>query len=514
MKMKKIAVYTLLIGIFVSINSCNKEWLELEPQGVFLEENFYQNDQQTFQGLVGAYSFLRIKLMNSPAQEYCSANLLCTWPSDNASVGGSGLNDRMQLQVLGTYQWDSENLPVFFTWQKCYYGINRCNLVLHNPDYESENLVQYQAEAKFLRAYYYFELLRFFGDVVLFTENLTPEEYIQERKPKAEVFAAIEQDLLEAIDLLPTKIQRNPADYGRATKGAAQALLGKVYLFMASPFYNLGTEYYQKAADQFAKVISSGEYQLEENYDNIWNVNYEHGVESIFEIEFSERSELEGWWNGRQASGNIDVQLCGPRLDATSDTVSGGWGFDLPTEDLINTFNAEGDQVRFDGTCLTEQFIQSTGGTLNQTQIPPTFAGSYSKKRTTWSYLFFSPSSRWRWPTNERVIRYADVLLMAAEALNRKDGPDDGTAVQYVNQVRERVGLDPISGGGDDLFEKIKLERRLELAMEAQRYHDLIRWGDAGNVLGPRGFITGVHEVYPIPNAEIIAAGLQQNPGY
>ena len=514
--MKKVFTYLLLVVLFTGLNSCTKEWLELEPQGVFLEENFYQNDEQAFQGLAAAYSFLRVKLMNNPAQEYCSQNFLCTWPSDNSSVGGSGLGDRMQLQVIGTYQWTAESLPVFFIWQKCYYGINRCNLVIHNPDFESDVLPEFQAEAKFLRAYYYFELLRFFGDVVLYTTNLVPADYNQTRAPKEEVFTVIVQDLQDAIAVLPEKSQRAPIDYVRATKGAAEALLGKVYLFMASPYYNMGDEYYQKAADMFNSVITKGEYGLESNYDNIWNWNSEHGVESIFEIQFSERSSLEGWWNGRQASGNIDVQLSGPRLDAASDTLSGGWGFDLPTQSLIDAYNAQGDDVRHDATCLTESFIQSTGGTLNTTQIPPTFAGSYSKKRTTWSYLLFSPSPRWQWPTNERIIRYADVLLMAAEANNRKPSPDDGKAAEYVNMVRARAELDPISGGGDDLYARIKLERRLELAMEGHRYHDLIRWGDAGTVLADRGFKAGVHEVYPIPYSEILVSNgsLTQNPGY
>jgi len=452
--------------------------------------------------------------MNDPAQEYCSANFLANFPSDDANVGGSSLNDRAGLQPLGTYRWTSENLPIYFTWQKCYYGINRCNLVINNPDYESENLPIFQAEAKFLRAYYYFELVRFFGDVVLYTENLSPAEYIQGRKPKEEVFAQIEQDLLDAIDLLPTKTQRNPVDHCRADRGAAQSLLGKVYLFMASPYYNMGREYYQMAADIFDEVIGSGIYDLEKNYDNIWNLNYEHGIESIFEIEFSEGSDLEGWWNGLQASGNVDVQMCGPRLDASSDTLSGGWGFDIPSQSLIDAYNNNGDQIRKEATCLSEAFIQSTGGTVNQSQTPPTYVGFYSKKRTTWSYIQFSPSPRWQWPTNERIIRFADVLLLAAEALNRKDAPNDVLALDYVNLVRDRVNLDPISGSGDDLFEKIKLERRLELAMEAHRFHDLVRWGNAGQVLGPLGFTAGVHEIYPIPNTEVIVGELEQNPGY
>ena len=525
----KASIYILTSLLLISnLIGCSENWLNTKPQGEFLEDNYYSNDDQVLRGLSAAYAQLRVQLLwnENISQEYCSYMLLANLRADDSNVGGQQLGDRPSLEEVGNYTLTSSCIPVYYRWFSCYNGINRCNLVINNPKYSSEMLPSYQAEAKFLRAFYYFQLVNFFGEVPLILGELSPENYYQKRVPVKDVFLQIEQDLLAAIEILPLKSERVPIERNRASKGAAQTLLGKVYLTMASPFYNLGNDYYQKAADVLKEVITSNEYQLENNYDDIWKIDHEHGVESIFEIDYSSAVNPQtAWYNGLEASGSIDIQQQGPRLNGISDTLSYGWGFNLPSKSLIKAYEDAGDSVRKFGTCLFESFINKSGATV--TDYPPTYAGAYDKKHTTWLYLLDRQNSIWGWGTNERIYRYADVLLMEAEALNKKNNPDDVSALIYINQVRSRASLDPLNSSGDILFEEIKKERRLELAMEGHRLFDLIRWGIAAESMNKhrqddgitdikREFKKGIHELFPIPQIEIVNSNfvLTQNNGY
>ncbi|MBA7479983.1 SusD-like protein P2 [subsurface metagenome] len=526
--MKSIQINTILIIILTAITiSCSKEWLETEPQGVYLEGNFYQNDEQVLQGLAAAYAHLRIQMLNESqfGQDYCSANFLLNMPSDEANVGGQFLGDWITLEEVGHFTLTSENRPIYYRWFSDFNGINRCNLVINNPEYESEILTIMQGEARFLRAYYYFELVRMFGPVPLITSTLAPTEYEQTNSSLEELFNQMEEDLLMAIEVLPRKSEWEYASRNRASIGAAQALLGKVYLFMASPYYNFGSEYYNEAAEILEDLIALGEYELEPSYGDIWTLSHEHGIESIFEIEFSSVSNREGWWNGLQASGSVDCQMSGPRLNLPSTVYASGWGFCIPSQSLINAYTAAGDSARRSSTCLFVSEIQESGGTV--TDFPQTFANAYNKKHTTRLSEQSADNARWGWPVNERILRYADVLLMAAEVHNRKNSPDDSKALEYVNQVRERAKLDPVSFTGNELFTAIQNERRLELALEGHRFHDLVRWGIAAETINAYResdnlqtvlsiFIKGKHEVFPIPAIEIVNSGFQlnQNPNY
>lgn len=524
---KLIYIFTISI-IILFLHGCSEDFLDTEPQGEWLEENYFINDEQVQLGLNAAYAHLRIQFLSDESigsGDYCSQMILSNLRSDDSNVGGQRLGDGASMEEIGHFSLTTTNLPVYYRWFACYSGINRCNLIVNNPEYESDLLPILQAEAKYLRAYFYFQLVQFYGEVPLILTSLSQDEYGQERKSVEVVFDQIVEDLETAIELLPEKSQRSANEVNKATKGAAKTLLGKVYLTMASPYHNLGTEYYQEAANVLQEVIESGEYELEEDYDMIWNITHEHGIESIFEIDYSDVSQVEGWWNGIHASGSVDIQFQGPRVDNGGDTLSFGYGFNLPTQSLIAAYTNAGDSVRAYGTLLTEEFINSVGGSVSD--YPPTFAGAYDKKHASWTYLFASPSDRWRWGTNERIYRYADVLLMAAEALNRKSSPDDATAREYVNQVRARAMLDPISSTGIELFEAIKLERRLELAMEGHRFFDLVRWGIAAETINSwrvndgiddivREFKEDRDELFPIPYYDIVNSGftLTQNNGY
>lgn len=498
----------IIVSVFIiAAYGCSKDWLELEPVGEKLENNFYKTEADIFQGLIATYSMLQPKYFSGWSSYYFLAN----FPSDDSEVVGGGPNDRPEYHAVSDFSMLATNTAVLQLWRRGYYGVARANAVILNANPEaSAKSREYVAEAKFLRAYYYFELTKFFGDIPLIVSKLAPSEYDQERAPATEVYQQIIDDLQDAIPDLATA----PDEKYRATKGAGQALLGKVYLYMASPEYHSKygfpesrESYYQMAADQFELVINSRLYSLEPVYDNIWRYEYEHGVESIFEIEYANIERGGDWANGRVNGGNIDVQMCGPRGIST-DTLNAGWGFDMVSEDLISAYDAEGDVIRKEGTAYGEQFLNSIGA--SGWEENDGYTGWFNKKRAPWIYITSSSSPTWNFETNERMIRYADVLLMMAESLV---GSGTGDPDFYFNQVRLRAELDPKTGV---TLDDIKKERRLELAMEGFRFFDLVRWGDAISVLGDKGFVEGKHEVFPIPQEEIINSNytLSQNDNY
>lgn len=501
----------IFIILIILATACSKDWLEMEPVGEKFESNFYQNEQDLFQGLVACYSMLQPKYWSVWSSYYFLAN----FPSDDSEVVGGGKGDRPEYHEINEFRTLPTNTAILELWRRGYYGINRANSILKNanPDASAKSK-EYVAEARFLRAYFYFELVRFFGDVVFYTENLGADEYDQEKAPADEVYAQIIADLSAAIPDLPEKTKLTSEDSYRATKGAANTLLGKVYLYMASPYFQQrysfeksALEYYTLAAGLFSTVIETGIYDLEPAYDDIWLLSHEHGIESIFEIEYGNIERGGDWGNGRVNGGNIDVQMSGPRSIST-DTLNAGWGFDMVTEDLIALYNTEGDEVRRDGTAYGESFLTSIGA--SGWEKNEGYTGWFSKKRAPWSYTTSESLPEWNYETNERVMRYGDLLLMYAEALI---GSGSGDPTIPFNEVRERAGLERLSSV---TIEDIKKERRLELAMEGFRFIDLVRWGDAPSVLADLGFVQNKHEVFPIPQDEIINSNytLKQNDNY
>jgi len=505
--MKKIILFSFLI---VFANSCTEDWLDLDPIGQKFETNYYQSEEEIFSGLVSAYSMLQPKYYSGWSSYYFLAN----FPSDDSKVVGGGPSDRPEYHEIGEFNTVPTNPAVLQLWRRGFYGVYRANVVMANADPEtSEKSVEYIAEAKFLRAYFYFELVRFFGDVPLITGTLNSDEFNQPRDPAEEVFEQIIKDLTEAIPDLPTKTALGSNELYRATKGAARSLLGKAYLFMASPYYQetydfpkSANEYYGLAAGQFEQVIG-GIYELEDNYDDIWRYSHENGVESIFEIEYANINRGGDWTNGRVNGGNIDVTASGPRSIST-DTLLAGYGFDMVSKDLIAAYEDEGDSVRKYGTAYGEDFLNEIGA--SNWDKKEGYTGWFSKKRATWAHITSEDNPNWNFETNERIIRYADVLLMCAEAYLQSG---TGDPLPLVNKVRDRASLDDL---GSVTMDDIKLERRLELAMEGHRFFDLVRWGDAASELGEFGFVGGKHEVFPIPQSEIDNSNgkLEQNENY
>jgi starch-binding outer membrane protein, SusD/RagB family len=528
--MKKSIILTSFLT-FLLFAGCSNDWLNnLEPQGKLLEVNYYSTPDQALTGLIGVYNAVKDNYVNGV---WASYYLMASLPSDDAVTVGGGPTDRPEFHSYDEYTCTPITSGLLQQWVRCYYAIYRANVIITRTASMSDpGVLKIQAECKAIRAWMYFDLVRNFGQVPLITTELTPEEYLQPKATEAAIYAQIVQDLQEAI--IGLKPVTSTDAKWRLTSYAAEGLLGKVYMFMASPYYNLGTSNYDLAATALKDVIDNGPYSLLSDYSQIWMWNNEFNAESLIEISYGPSPATATYWgNGSESQSNIIQQLDGPRGIDVNPTINPGWGFDMVTQDLVNAYKAEADSVRLHGTVLAEWQLKQI--TICDTCTPVTYITSFERhegytsfytiKRTTWRAE--NPSAGvWSYPNNERILRLADIYLLYAEALNRKSAPDDGTALSYVNLVRARASLPALTGlTGVDLYKAIKHERRLELAQEGHRFYDLVRWegdsdaakgDDAKSALVPLGFVLGKHEHYPLPQQEINNSDgvLVQNPAY
>lgn len=483
------------------VSSC-KKWVDYNPH------DDYQVTDLDYLKSGADYQTMAVSVY-SPLQWLNQAVPVADIASDNSVAGGENASDVLNLQQIDDYTITTNNGTLADLWQSAYEGINRANYLTQykdqNPSGEAISFAGKEAmygEVYFLRSYYYFTLVKFFGDVPLFTEkrlSITDSRTLQ-RSPKADVYKAIELDLTNAIAVLPT----SPSQPGRITKYAAQALLGKVYLYENK---------FDEAAAMLENVVN-GPFSLVTNFASIFLKSGENGTESVFEIQYSNLSPYYNWGGATRGQGNYSVQQCGIRgLNGTS-PYAAGWSTNLPTMDLANAY-AAGDQ-RKDATIMDIEAYKAAHPEFNITyQVAPyKNTGLYNQK-----YLprkgETSGQLELNYDNNFRTIRYADVLLMAAEANNRKASPDDTKAKTYLNKVRQRAfgdNLHDITSSGDALKQAIWTERRLELGMEGDRFFDLVRTGQAATKI--TGFVVDKNEVFPIPQTEVDISGLTQNKGY
>ena len=460
--MKNIKRLLILGLVLAGIFSC-KKFLTVDPPYTQDAENYFKTPEDYDRALVGAYDLLQTSFMSLWIGEIAS---------DNAIAGGESANDSQ-----GLHQIDAMN----------HGGVN-----IDFP--EKAHIL---AEAKFLRAYYYFELVKFFGDVPLVIDKRLGIEEVRtiDRSPKADVYAQIEKDLKEAYPVLNAVAGQK----GRATKGAAQALLGKVYLYQSK---------WTEADDMFDDVITSGLYSLHPSYTELFDVAHENNTETVFDIQYS---GLEGGGYGCLVclEGNAAPGFQGIR-QYNGPVYGDGNSYNLPTQDLYNFFPA-GDPRRAATILDIEAFIaaQPNPSAITYAIGAGGHTGYYNNKYIKRQGEIGLPDNDLTSPVNYRVIRYADVLLMSAEA-NYHLG-NTAIAQTYVNQIRSRVSIPGVSVNSLD---KIYNERRFELSGEGHRFFDLVRTGKAATAIP--GFIAGKHEVFPIPQVEIDLAGGRwpQNPGY
>lgn len=503
MKFNKFYKILSVVVIITAMTACSKDFLETDPLGKAAVSTFYKTDEDATMAVMATYDILQWMY----ARDWNSAYLVKTFPSDESLTGGGDAGDQPPYQELDIFTYSAGNPTITAVYQSNFYGVYRANLVINNVVNENDYRNQVIAEAKFLRAYFYFELVSMFGSVPLNLVELAPSEYQQPPAPVADIWAQIEQDLKDAIAVLPVKSAYGPDDVMRASKGAAQALLGKAYLYQKK---------WTDAAATFDQVIASGEYQLSDDFSTLFLKDQELGVESIFEVMYVS-TEGYDWgtfqWGGNRAmESNIHWQLCGPRGDYFNPGTSGligGWGFNYPQMSLYQAFVDAGDEVRRNSTLWSMTELEAVGGGWSN---PDSWGwdGCIRIKYATRASESGDPVLEVNYGTNLRLIRLADVLLMAAEAKFRAG--DNAGALVEINKVRARAGLDAYSSID---FDKIVLERQLELAFEGVRFLDLIRWGLAPEVLGSKGFVAGKHELYPIPLDELRNNHFMvQNSGY
>ncbi|MDO7699102.1 MAG: RagB/SusD family nutrient uptake outer membrane protein, partial [Schleiferiaceae bacterium] len=376
--------------------------------------------------------------------------------------------------------------------------VNYMMAVQNKIDFQGKNGIL--GQARFLRAYYYFELTKYFGDVPLVIDQRLGADQVTklDRSPRSLVYAQIESDLRFASSTLPWS---NP-EKGRVDKGAALALLGKVQLYQGK---------HAEAVISLDSVINFGGYALVADYDTLWFAANENNSETVFDIEYS---GLEGGGYGCMVclEGNAAAGFNGIR-QYVGPFYSDGNSYNLPTQDLYDAFDSS--DIRRDATILDlDAFIaaQPNASSISYAIGGGGHTGFYNNKYIKRQAELGLPDNDLTSPLNYKVIRYADVLLMAAEA-NVQEG-NDGQALSYVNSVRARVNMPARVSGGSALLADIFTERRLELSGEGLHFWDLLRSGQAAQSI--TNFQVGKHEIFPIPQVEIDLAGgiWSQNSGY
>jgi starch-binding outer membrane protein, SusD/RagB family len=501
MKFRKYLYAAALLISLQWLSSCDN-FLELEPMGSQLEGNFYKNQNEVFQALIAVYDVYQWGTSGG----YTMKQPLLTAASDEAHAGGSDASDQPNWVAWDSFTLDPFRGPQVGLWQKNYTGIYRANLLLEKIETVEGLDVGFKArtiaEAKTLRAYFYFDLIRLFGKIPLITGPIpTADLYAQAQADPAAVFAQIEQDLTEARPDLPaqTNFTLGASEKGRLTRSAATALLGKVILWQN----NNGRM--AEAAALFNEVNTTAGYALLSNFGDIFRPDNQFNAESILEIPHSSLAAWGdwGWVNGGE--GNVGVQFVGP-ADYNGPEFSNGWGFCPISLDLVAAMSGD---PRFEHTIIDGNQMKAQGAVYNaRYQNTDYFIRKYAPMK---AYRSAVGTPELNWPINEIEIRLADTYLMEAEAIVRGGG-SGSRAQQLLDAVRSRVGLGSVSATLANIYN----ERRLELATEGHRFFDLVRTGNASTVLAPLGFVAGKHEVLPIPQQEIDVTNgvLKQNNNY
>jgi hypothetical protein len=491
-KTKNIVLITLAVSLILM--SCSDDFVNVTSDDQN-SENYFNTEEDYQKALVGAYDLLQSSYINVMLGEIASNNTL---------AGGESAIDAPGIQEIDDMRHTPINSNLRDLWSWMFAGVNRANFILEFKDkIDFSNKENVLGQATFLRAYYYFELVKFFGDVPLAIDQrlLFGDQNTVDRTPRAEVYQQIELDLMYAASVLPA----TQAETGRATQGAAKALLGKVYLYQNK---------FPQAAQVLDEVINSGTYDLVEDYNLIFENDTENNIESVFEIQYTDQEGAS--FDCLQCSeGNVAVGFNGVRT-YNGPLFESGFSFNVPTAETYAAFDA--NDLRRDVAILNiEAFAAANSNYNNGAGVSWVegyeHTGFYNRKYIPRQGDSNIGDQNLTNPNNYRAIRFADVLLMAAEAHNQGTG-NDQQALIYLNRVRARAGLENLNISGSELTQAIYLDRRLELVGEGHHFFDLVRTGRASSQI--EGFMNGKHELFPIPEIEIQLAGnrWEQNPGY
>lgn len=499
--MKKIKILAFLAVITLLPLSCDDSVLDTVNPNNLAQETFFSNELQANEGLIATYS--AIHALDLYGRRYFFNHDLTSDDLD------SGPNLQGELVPMFNFTFDASNPSIRDMWRGLYRGVQRANQVITNvnmennkdPLFTQDEIDRIVAEAKFLRAFFYFELVSLWGDVPLLTQPSSAPESIG-KSPAADVYALIRQDLNDAQAVLPLRSQ---TDVWRASKGAAQSLLGKIELFLGN---------YDAARTEFTKVISSGEYALVDRYLDNFEEETENNSESIFELQLN---------NSFGGSNSWSADGSGPAQNTFRGIEYGFNDFNnvVPSATLLAEFE-DGDPRKSDS-------FYTTGDLYNNDQDTATFTGFRWRK---YQRYYKRASDGFDYSgINFRIIRYADVLMMQAECENELSGPS--AALPLINQIRTRASVNmPEYGTAEmdaagfpvgtqaQMLAAIQHERFIEFSGEQIRKRDIIRWGIAKEKIEATGrsYDAAKHDLFPIPLEEIDANSAisqsDQNPGY
>ncbi|SHM25948.1 RagB/SusD family nutrient uptake outer membrane protein [Flavobacterium xinjiangense] len=484
--MKKIYISIFALSAYF-FSGCSNDYLDVDQTESISTKDIalFNNDEGAATFVTAIYS--KFLDWNMTSFSWIGLSSIASDDADKGSSPGDTGSDKDLMDAL-TYNASTPSTSEIFAAN--YEGINRCNQALSIvPQLDQANpalRARLLGEAKFLRAFMYFTLVKTYGGVPIVDRLPNPssdEDRIMQltRKTSAEVYAFIESDLTDAIAALPNKSEYAASEKGRASKGAAYALLAKVNLYQKN---------WQKVVDNCNLVTG---YSIVPNYASMFRLAGENDAESIFEIQGTGSTPakgISGYSNTQGARGNGGW----------------GWGFNTPSQSLVNAYEA-GD-VRKNATIIFR------GTTLYDGRVVPVTVENERYNYKAYSSAF---TDGWETDVNIKYLRYADVILMKAEALNELN--QTPAAIVLLNQIRVRAGLGNTTAVSQlDVKKAIWKERRVEMAFEHDRFFDLVRTGQAVAAFAVDGktFVAGKHELFPLPQAFITQSnGLSaQNPGY
>ena len=485
-------IFTATLLTILLSYSCSDKFVEVTPEYSIDSENYFNSESDYYMALVASYDLLQSTYANAILGEIASNNTLCGGESPTDVIGWQQVDQMIQTPT-------NSNLSDIWDWM--FAGVQRTNYFMEfkdKTDFDGREIMI--GEVRFLRAYFHFELVKWFGGIPMKVDQRFKlgDETTIPRSSVSEVYAQIEADLIYAESVLPA-VQ---SETGRATKGAAQALLGKAYLFQ---------EKFAESAEVLERVITEGPYSLVTDYNTIFEAEGENGPESVFEVQYTDAEGAS--FNCLQCvEGNVAVGFSGVR-SYDGPLFTSGFSFNVPVQEAVDAFE-NGDNRKNVTILDIATWADSTGATYSTgNEHTGYFNRKYIPRKRSDNA---QPDLNLTNPNNYRAIRYSDVLLMAAEANNR-GGISDAKAQEYLNMVRSRAFGNSdhnINYSGAALTDAIYHERRVELMGEGHHFFDLVRTGRAASNI--EGFTAGKNELFPIPIEEIefSAGNWAQNPNY
>lgn len=495
--MKKL--YVIAASLLAMITtSCGEDWLAVESHDKLFIDEYYKTEARIYEALIAAYQPMLWFDWNN--EQYSPIPVAYDVMSDDIYPGGADMNDNRHLHLMFNFSAEATNVCSSL-WSVAYTGINRANCVhQYMPgvaDIDEQTKALYLAEATLLRNFYYSIVWKLWGNVPYYVENLS-DPYLCGQSTADQVYEAMAKELETLLEekVLPMRVA-DAAIYGRMNYATAVMLYTEIVMYQNDDTRK------QKALNYLEEVIGSGQYDLYSDVANLFEPEAEWGCESIFEINYFSQGAYRSWSNVWVPGGSVMPRLLGINGLKNSSKFESGWGFGPMTAEAAALF-ADNDKRKAstvyepakDGASYDPRY-QDTGCFL--AKYLPRIGGGEGQ----------IADADLNWSNNIRIYRYAETLLYAAELL-AEGYSGNGTAQSYLDQVRQRAGLESVSA----TMENIKKERRLELMGEGKRYFDLVRWGDAATVLTAGNDAGGYRtngwsaskKYLPIPQNEIDAA--------